>query len=425
MIRHIFAFASAGFAAIRSLRLTNHFPFIKFATPDWPDLLPAVIHPLIVVPGLLGTWPPALGPRGRIDPITGAYYNLMEGLTSLGYVPGVSLFSFAYDWRRGGAELAPMLAAEVKRIRKLSPKKALGRSPRPVDYSRVDLVCHSMGGVIGRAYIQSESYNGDVNRLALVAAPQQGAIAAYYAFEGGDSNHIGIPVAEARSMALLAQAADTWLPHRRIEYLYRGIRGINLPDLYLYVRDSLKSIRDFLPLKETNYLYSADESGQETLYPFGCPENSLLESLNRPENLDRLDRVKEISCYYSSTVQTLVRLKVISPSGAPLFEHGQPLNPQPATSYGPGDSIVTRESGHLALPDTKTDGSAWQVRVTHSDLGQKLNRSLNHVQIVADPDAVRCLLQDFVRAELPPLDATIWDGPPISARKPNYRALVI
>ncbi len=423
MLRNIFALSSRTLATLKSLKLAGQFPFLKASTPDWPDLLPAIVHPVVVVPGLLGTWPPV--PNGRIDPVTGAYYNLLNGLEKIGYVPGFSLFSFGYDWRRSAAELAPLLAAEIKRIQKLPPQKALGRSPRPVDYSRVDLVCHSMGGVVGRTFVQGDSYNGEVNRLVLVASPQQGAISAYYAYEGGDSNHIGIPVASAQSMVLLAQRYDTWLPNRKIDFIYRGIRGIRLPNLFNYISENLRSIHDFLPVKQANYLYSLDENGQEISYPFSLPDNTHLEKLDRPDALDRLDKVAEIYCFYSSTVQTLVKLKVEKSTNPPMWEHGQPVEPQPASSYGPGDSIVTQASAHLLLPPDKTDGSPWQVKIGHTDLGQQLNRSLNHVEIIADPDAVRCLLQYFVRPDLPPLAATDWDGPPLSARKPNFAALVM
>jgi hypothetical protein len=423
LLRNIFAFSSTTLATLKSLRPTGRFPFLKVAPPDWPDLLPETVHPVVVVPGLLGTWPPL--PNGRLDPLTFAYSNLLDGLEKIGYVPGVSLFSFGYDWRRSAAELAPLLAAEIKRIQRMSPRKALGRSPRPVDYSQVDLVCHSMGGVVGRTFVQGDNYNGEVNRLVLVASPQQGAISAYYAYEGGDSNHIGIPVSSAQSMILLAQRYDTWLPNRKFDFIYRGIRGIRLPNLFDYIRGNLRSIHDFLPVKQANYLYSTGENGQEILYPFGLPANAHLENLDRPDNLDRLDKVNEISCFYSSTVQTLVKLKVEKPVNPPLWEHGQPIEPQPASSYGPGDSIVPQDSAHLLLPPNKTGGSPWQVKVSHTDLGQQLNRSLNHVEIVADPDSVRCLLQYFVRPDLPPLDATTWDGPPLAARKPNYSALIM
>lgn len=423
MLNNIFASASKVLATARTLRPDSRFPFIKAAPPDWPDLLPEKIHPVIVVPGLLGTWPP--NRRGKLDPITGLYINLVNGLTRIGYVPGVSLFTFAYDWRKGASDLAPLLAAEVARIRAMSPQKALGRSPRPVDYSRVDLICHSMGGVVGRAYIQSGDHAGEVNRLVLVASPQLGSMSAYYAYEGGDSTRIGVPVNDARSMVVLAEAFDTWQPFRRFGSIIRGIRGKNLPDLYQYIRSGIPSIRDFLPVKQTNYLYIEDESGEEKLYPFGLPENPLVESLDKPENLDKLDALAEISCFYSTTVQTLTRLLLEKPPNPPLYQHGQPVNPQPATSYGPGDSIVPHFSAHLELPPTKTDGSAWQVKVNHTDLGKQLNRSLDHVQIVGDPDSVRSLLQSFLRPDLPPLEATTWDGPKLSARKPNYAALVL
>jgi hypothetical protein len=393
------------------------------AKPDWPDLLPTTIHPVVMVPGLLGTWPPL--PNGRIDPVTGSYYNLLDGLEKIGYVPGVSLFSFGYDWRRSAAELAPLLATEIRRIQKLSPKKALGRSPRPVDYSKVDLICHSMGGLVGRTFVQGDDYKGEVSRLIMVASPQQGAMAAYYAYEGGDSNRIGVPIQDAQSMVLLAQRYDTWLPHLKLDFIYRGIRGVGLPNLFDYIRANLRSIHDFLPVKQTNYLYSLDENGQEQLYPFGLPDNAPLEKLDRPDNLDRLDKVVELTFFYSSTVQTLVKLEVEKSPDLPMWEHGKVLDPQPASSYGPGDSIVPQDSAYLALPPAKTDGSPWRVKVCKTDLGQQLNRSLNHVQIVADPDAVRCLLQYFIRPGLPPLEASTWDGPPLSARKPNYVALVM
>ncbi|MBN9389619.1 MAG: hypothetical protein J0I20_16455 [Chloroflexi bacterium] len=423
MLRNVFAFSSTVLATLKSLRFSGQFPFVKMAKPDWPDLLPATIHPVVVVPGLLGTWPPL--PHGRMDPVTGVYYNLLDGLEKIGYVPGVSLFSFGYDWRRSAAELAPLLATEIRRIQKLSPKRALGRSPRPVDYSKVDLVCHSMGGLVGRTFVQGDDYNGEVNRLVLVASPQQGAMAAYYAYEGGDSNRIGVPIRDAQSMVLLAQRYDTWLPHRKFDFIYRGIKGVGLPDLFDYVRANLRSIHDFLPVKQTNYLYSLDENGQEQLYPFGLPDNTHLEKLDRPDNLDRLDKVAELAFFYSSTVQTLVKLKVDKSPNLPMWEHGKVVDPQPASSYGPGDSIVPRDSAFLVLPPTKTDGSTWQVKVCQTDLGQQLNRSLDHVQIVGDPDAVRRLLQYFVRPDLPPIEASTWDGPALSARKPDYVALVM
>ena len=405
--------------------LSRRWPF--GGRPTAPTgLLPDVVHPVLVLPGILGTWPPAPAPKGRLDPISGTYHNLIEGLTRLGYRSGESLFAFPYDWRRSVSDLVGVLRAEISRIKRLTPvtRPDGGR----VDYSQVDLLCHSMGGVIGRAYVQSDAYGDDVARLLLVAAPQTGSLAAYFAYEGGDSTLIGVPVEGARSMAALAKARDLRLSSR-LQHTYRALRGRDLPDLYAYMQAELHSIQDFLPLARQNYLYRLDEGGHEQLYPFGeppgHPANEPLERMNRPEYMDRLDRVAEIACFYSSSVPTLARLQVEQPGPAPLYQHGRPIAHQPATNRVPGDSIVGIFSSRLELSATRSDGQPWRMRLRNEDMSVALGQSLNHVGIVADPAPVRYLLDNFTRPDAPALTAALWDGPALATRRPNYAALII
>lgn len=410
--------------------VARRLPFIEKRKAQRLNRLPDVVRPLIVVPGILGTWPPAPAPRGRLDPITWAYRNLLDALRTIGYVPGVSLFSFPYDWRRSVNDLAGELGAEISRIKQLSPSRVRQRSSVPVDYSRVDLLCHSMGGVIGRAYVQSEAYKADVSRLVLVAVPQSGSTAAYYAHEGGDSTRIGIPITGAQSMVLLADAFDAGLSRRRARLVYQALsRRSSKPDLYLYMRQQLHSIKDFLPLGSQNYLYQLDEAGEEELYPFGSPpgypRNDLLENINQPDLLARLDSLDEIHCFYSSSVPTLNRLQVEPSRQSPFYEYGQPVAQQPAANFEPGDSVVTVSSTRLDLPECKPDGQPWQVRVINEDISQILGCSVSHVGVAAEPDPVRHLLTRFMRPDAEPLTAQAWDGPPLSARRPNYRALVV
>ncbi len=409
--------------------LTRRLPFIQKQIATRLDLLPEVVRPIIILPGVLGTWPPALAPRGRLDPITKVYHNLVDGLERIGYVPGVSLFAFPYDWRQSVADLSVELGAEIERIRQLSPDAALKRSSVPVDYSQVDLLCHSMGGLIGRAYVQSENYAGAVARLMLVAVPQYGSVAAYYAYEGGDSTLIGIPVQDAQAMiALLETREAKSLPHKA-RHIYRTIRRQDLPDLYNYNREQLRSIRDLLPLGAQNYLYQIDEVGQEQLYPFGprpgYPVNPLIEELNRPEALARLDRLDEIYFVYSGSALTPGRIRVKAPSHSPLYTYGEPLTPQLAEDQLPGDRVVSVISARLQLPELKPDGQPWRVKLRYEELSKTLGRSINHVEIVADPAPVRQLLAYFARPGLERLDPSIWDGPPIATRRPNFAPLFI
>jgi hypothetical protein len=409
--------------------ITRRLSFIEKRTATRLSLLPEVVRPVVILPGLLGTWPPAAAPRGRLDPLTKTYHNWVDGLRRIGYVPGVSLFIFPYDWRRSVTELAGELAAEIGRIRQLSPEAALKRSSVPVDYSQVDLVGHSMGGMIARSYVQSEAYAGDVARMLLVAVPQRGSLSAYYAYEGGDSTLIGLPIAEAQAMVSLLEAYETKAWQQRANGIYHMIRRQNMPDLYAYMRQHFPAVRNLLPMGSQNYLYRVAEAGQEQVYPFGPPPgyplNPLVEDLNRPEKMALLDRVREIHCLYSSTQPTLVRLEVEAPQQEIRYQYGQPVTPQPDANYGPGDGVVAVDSARLSLPECKPDGQPWQVKVYHEDMSAALQRTINHVEIAADPAPVRHLLNYFTRPGLAPLDATIWDGPPLAARKLNVAALFI
>ena len=389
-------------------------------------LLPAKINPIIIVPGLLGTWPPAPAPTGRIDPVSNIYTNLVDGLRTIGYVRGVSLFVFPYDWRVSIADSARKLGAEIERVRRLGQVKMEGRSPVVIDYSRVDLLGHSLGGLVARAYVQAEHYKHDVARLLTVASPHKGLMAAYYAWEGGDSSYIGVPVEAARSMVSLIQAREMPTLWKRAHTTYRIVRKQITPDLYEYLTVRTPAVRDLLPTADEQYLYSLDENGSKRIYPFGpepgYPVNLTLEKLNEAASLAELKDLEEFHLFYSSTNRTPIRALVADnfASTQPMFAHGQPLLEQPEENFGGGDNIVPVSSGSLALPaDTLA-----ALPLQRTDLSKALNIALNHVQIVGDPDPVRYILSVVARHSSPErITPQIWDGPPVSKRRPNIAAL--
>jgi len=59
------------------------------------------------------------------------------------------------------------------------------KAKEETDSGQVDVVAHSKGGLLARAYIQSDSYLYDIRRFAMVATPNQGVAVAYYPWEGG------------------------------------------------------------------------------------------------------------------------------------------------------------------------------------------------------------------------------------------------
>jgi pimeloyl-ACP methyl ester carboxylesterase len=83
-----------------------------------------------------------------------------------------SLFVFAYDWRKSNAENAVLLADYVGCVQRFYP------------YGKVNLLAHSMGGLLARRYILDNP--GKVDRLVTIASPWLGAPKANYVLEEGE-----------------------------------------------------------------------------------------------------------------------------------------------------------------------------------------------------------------------------------------------
>lgn len=104
-----------------------------------------------------------------------AYGPMINTFKSLGYIEDVDLFIAYYDWTKGNEESAKnYLIPAIEKAKEKSGSK------------NVDLVCHSMGGLVARSYLQSDQYKYDINKLIMIATPNLGAAKAYYFWSGGD-----------------------------------------------------------------------------------------------------------------------------------------------------------------------------------------------------------------------------------------------
>lgn len=147
---------------------------------------------VILIPGMLGSThrgvPNAAAPylKGNFpdkdliinsSQITG-WDRLQSGLEADGY----TVITCPWDWR---SESKESMKKNVETF--LIP--AIDNARQYSSDGKVDIVAHSMGGLLARAYIQSDLYNNrkDVAKLALVAVPNQGSANPYFLWEGGDT----------------------------------------------------------------------------------------------------------------------------------------------------------------------------------------------------------------------------------------------
>ncbi len=143
----------------------------------------ALIHPLVFIHGILGSMPPQNllvtsrdSSRAVLDPFLGGYWPLLDNLLKMGYEWNKTLFGLAYDWRESNRVSGGFLGEQLAAL-----------PPRPTYAAadgKADLVVHSMGGLVSRAYIEGFAvspgtgkrvdYARNVNRVVFIASPHRG-----------------------------------------------------------------------------------------------------------------------------------------------------------------------------------------------------------------------------------------------------------
>lgn len=151
----------------------------------------ASIHPVVFLHGILGSMPPQnklitdssrFGEMEILDPFLGSYWPLMDNLQKMGYEINKSLFPLAYNWTSSNRESACFLAEQLQNVIR----------PRAGNAAKVDLLAHSMGGLVARTYIQGDAvrngvacdYNDDVRKVVFIATPHKGFPFNYRTWEG-------------------------------------------------------------------------------------------------------------------------------------------------------------------------------------------------------------------------------------------------
>lgn len=273
-------------------------------------------NPVIIIPGVVGSWWD--GKDWRLDPILKTFDPLLAHLRLAGYVDDITLFSFGYDWRQANSRTAYLLKDKIEAI-----KAKTGQA-------KVDLVAHSMGGLVAAAYITSDSYSEDVDQLITIGTPFRGSVKAYPTWEAGEIGG-----------SLIDQLKEQLIGVEAIYYGY-GRRRV------AYIQEKVPSAGELLP----NFSY-LEESGQLRAYQ-PCedrfyPCNRFLDLLS-----DRYDRLFQRARIYNiagqlPTPTTLSRFKVDPSSIEGYWFHGQPRDyPSSASEERSiGDGTVLENSATL------------------------------------------------------------------------------
>ena len=235
----------------------------------------------------------------------------------------VPVFPFGYDWRQPldviEAHFAVFVDEVIERTKLLRHYAEAGYADDP----KVNLVGHSMGGLIIAGYLERKGKSAPVTKVATLATPFRGSFEAVIKIATGTANlGTGEPTSREREAARLTPSLYHLLPE------IEGGLEIDDPklprslfDSGLWQRGVIDSIVEFVRLQAV--LKTDRQQQAQTLFA------SLLQAAqthrNRIENFQLSKaglRPEDWLCVAGVDSVTRVRLKITKSSRGPMFDLG-------------------------------------------------------------------------------------------------------
>jgi len=329
-------------------------------------------HPVIIVPGILGSW--QVKGVWTIDPILQTYTNLIESFMANGYELDKDLFVFPYDWHRDNSYTASLLKLKIDEAKNLSGS------------SKVDIVAHSMGGIVTRAYAESTVYGDDINQIVFLGTPHLGSPEAYPVWEAGDVKFNKDKITGTILNYIFPKEAEQ-----------NGRQSI-----FNYIKGSVPSVGQLLPIY--NYLgwYGNDDN---FTYPTFYPRNIFLESLDTKKAILTQKGIG-ITNIATGNLQSPIGFGLQSYTGLDeLWRDGIPYNyytDKVGVLYGLGDGTVPSASA------TGLNGTVINVKgVSHGDLPKLCIENVFEalgVRLVSKPNFLNVVEKYLFIAAYSPVD---------------------
>lgn len=281
-----------------------------------PTPTPTPLPPVILLPGLGGSWNHEeifLGsdqPQSAWyeTPFRDDYDGLLQTLQNAGYTLNQDLFVFYYDWLKPIDQSANDLKSFIES--KVNPSPG----------TKIDLVGHSLGGLVARTYIQRNSGTHQVDQLITLGSPHKGAPQIYKAWEGAELNGL-LGDKERIGAGILLR-----------------LRGFNYSNLVQGIQTLVPSLKDLLFIE--NYL--KDENENQIEESEMSQRNDWLRNLGVPQELK--DHTSTIVGTSFDTPRWL-KVKPRSPIDERLgrWQDGKVVDEETAD----GDKIVLSESAEI------------------------------------------------------------------------------
>lgn len=243
--------------------------------------------PIIFLHGILGSMGEAVF-KGQGELHFGiaeiVYRPIIDDLRRLGYKEDRDLFICFYDWTKESMNsVEDYLLPMIKKV-----KEETG-SPS------VNLIGHSMGGIVARTYAQSNLYDNDVDKLIMIGTPNLGAASAYYFWSGGD-----LVSKDSYKNMLYKIVKNSFLWYIKFQYK----KPIDMD----FLREKIPSVKQLLPSDDYgDYLRLGDSNNYIDIEKMHA-RNEFLTELNGEKDILRERNIK----IYNITGRAVETIKHIS-----------------------------------------------------------------------------------------------------------------
>lgn len=312
---------------------------------------PTPLQAIVLLPGLGGSWNHEnmiLGidkPQSEwfMTPGIKVYDGLIETLKNAGYKTdggNKNLFIFNYDWTQTVNSTSEELKTYIENVVKPSPDE------------KIDLIGHSLGGLVARTYIQNNQEN-PIDQLLTLGSPLQGIPLVYYPWEGGD----------------LSKSLPAW--QRIAASLLLHLRKPGFTTNMEVIRTVIPSLKDLLPT--FNYL---KQNSQEKSLNQMSQKNDWLINLNNSLPTHLISITNNLVGFFPNS--TLRWINITSPNWLDkilcLWTDGKPENDE----FDNGDYTVLAESAILSEANIiNLENIGHQELVTSNEGQQKIMELLN------------------------------------------------
>jgi pimeloyl-ACP methyl ester carboxylesterase len=312
-------------------------------------------RPVILLPGMTASFNLLCFTRQQIfcddenlwgwTPTAGEYYEpLINRLNQAGYTETNGYLNILfYDWRQP-------IGSNVQRL-----KERIASVKSQTGADKVDLIGHSMGGLLARTYVQDSSYANDVSYLVTLGSPHTGSAKAYPYWQA--ANYYQVGTAERIALGTLMEYYRRRLPCNPWAPIC-----IPTEPVVQTLRRNFPSFQDILPTYD--YLYE-DNSNQLIAESSMIHRNTFLPGLN--DNIGLLfERTEGVATFVGQDLATTERFYVQDRSWWewPNWDDGKPnWNRESEFMTQLGDGTVIAASASLPDAYVREFSGVW-----HSDL---------------------------------------------------------